>query len=231
MIRRLYNLAAVVALLNMTALTAAIGVFVGNGTLSKTSMQRVVAVLRGQEEKATEPNTDSKELPTDDSTTMDSAPTPVVPTVQSPEDLEVLRREAERIAAELEQRRALTQSALLNITTQREAFEKEREEYRLEKEAASKRTSEATRESDGFRKQVEIFDGLNPKVAMEHLLGMNDPTEAALILSALETRKANKIVEAAKTSNQQQKMQEIMKRIRDVAAANAVVPDKPGTSP
>jgi hypothetical protein len=217
MLRRLYQLAALVALLNMTALTAAIGVLIGNGTLTAARLQRAVATVRGHDEA---PMTEKPQTRTDPPSDQQPAAAPAVsvPPVHSAEDLEILRREAERYATELEQRRALTHGALLNVTTQRQQLEREREAFRVERESAIKRTVEAARDSEGFRKQVEIFDGLNPKVAMEHLLGLKDPVEAAMILSALETRKANKIVEAAKSSAQLQQMQDILRRIREISA-------------
>lgn len=221
MLRKLYQLAALVALLNMTALTAAIGVFIGNGRLTVARAQRIAAVLRGLDEAPPAEKQKSESVADRIVTPPTESPAVRVPEVTSAEDLEVLRREAERFATELEQRRALTHGALLTITTQRQQLEREREAFRAERESAMKRTAEATRDSEGFRKQVEIFDGLNPKVAMEHLLGLKDPVEAAMILSALETRKANKIVEAARSSAQQQQMQEILRHVREVAAGSS----------
>ncbi len=231
MVRRIYNLAAVLAVVHMTALVGAVGVFVANGTLTKARAQRIASVLRGEEDKPKKTMPDAPTGKTENSSTMAPEKSVVVPVVQSPEDLEVLRREAERIATELEQRRALTHGALLNITTQRDELQKDRESFMREKEAASKRTADASRDSEGFRKQIELFDGLNPKVAMEHLLGLKDIDEAALVLSSLETRKANKIVESAKTSAQMQKMQEIMQRVRDVAASDPQKSVPKGESP
>ena len=52
---------------------------------------------------------------------------------------------------------------------------------------------------------------------MQHLLAMSEPDDAARILLEIQTRKAKKIVEAAKRGNQMERMKAILKRVREVA--------------
>jgi len=64
---------------------------------------------------------------------------------------------------------------------------------------------------------VEIYNGLSPKVAVEMLLSMPEPDDAARILLAMDGRKAKKLVEAAKKINRMDTMQDVLQRVREVA--------------
>ena len=128
-------------------------------------------------------------------------------------DIEILQREAERVKVELDQRLVLSNSILLKVKT-------EREEFKAEREAAVRR-DEQTRNlvrDEGFEKQIAIFEALSPKVAVQHLISMNNPEEAAKVLTALDADRARKIVEAAKRGSEMSQMQAILQRIREVGA-------------
>ena len=127
-------------------------------------------------------------------------------------ELEIVRREAERTREELRQRLALSNSILLRITAERESFRRERE--------AADQMAQAHRlelETEGFEKQIALLGGVKAKTAVEHLLGLGDPDEAARILLAMDTRKAKKIVEAARRPDQMEQMKSILRRLREVA--------------
>ena len=70
---------------------------------------------------------------------------------------------------------------------------------------------------DGFKKQIAIYESLAPKIALEHLLAMPDPDEAAKILLEIQTRQAKKIVETAKRGDRMKRMKTILQRVREVA--------------
>ncbi len=123
-----------------------------------------------------------------------------------------MRLEAERIKAELDQRLALNNSIMLRVTAEKESLQRQREEAVKREQAVA-----AERASEGFQKQIAIYEGLAPKVAVQHLLSLNDPEQAAKILMEMETRKAKKIVEAAKRGDQLARMQAILERVREVA--------------
>ena len=73
------------------------------------------------------------------------------------------------------------------------------------------------RETEGFAKQIAIYNGLTPKTALQHLLGLEDPDEAARILLAMKTRQAKKIIEAAKRGDQRKQMMAVLQRLREVS--------------
>jgi hypothetical protein len=127
-------------------------------------------------------------------------------------ELEIMRREAERIKEELRQRLALNNSILLRATNEREAFEKERTA-----EENQRRARLREQQQEGFTKQVEILEAMKPKIAVVHLLSMDNLDEAARVLLSMETRQAKKIVEAAKGGEQMAQMVTVLQKIREVA--------------
>lgn len=221
MMRRVYDIFALVALLNMLALTGVAGYVVSSGLIDASKLQRVMAVLRGEEMAEVKTTEGAPEHPLEPTVTATptmaaNAIAPDEAPITSQMDLEIMRREAERIKEELRQRLALNNSILLRVTTERETFKKEREAAKKQQDAQL-----AQRHEGGFVKQVEIYEGLAPKLAAQHLLGIQEPEEAAKVLMAMDPRKARKIVEAAKRGDQMDRMMVILQRVREVAPAKS----------
>lgn len=213
-IKKAYDAVALFALLNMAALTGLIVFLAMGGGLDGEKIQKMADVLRGQE--APDPGA----VDATDERTVEPKPAPdqrKTDAVLSPMDLEIMRREADRIKEELRQRLALNNSIMLRVTSEREAFQQEREA-----ELRRSQAMEQARKAEGFEKQVAILQAMKPKVAMQHLLASNDLDDAARLLLEMSTRQAKKIVESAKTERQRQQMVTIVQRIREVS------PEGPG---
>ena len=134
-------------------------------------------------------------------------------------DMEVYRREADRIQEELRQRLALNNSILLRITTERQAFQREQNASEKQEEAARR-----LKQSRGFEKQVAILEGIKPSTAINHLLGLESPDEAAELLLSMNDRKAKRIVDAAKSPDQQQRINKILRRMKEASEREASAP-------
>lgn len=210
MIRRAYDLAALIALLNGVALLGVGGYVMATGGISADKMRGIAAVLRGTPPTMAPPTAPPVTQAAAPSTERSKPATTA--TEASLMDVEIMRREADRLQEELRQRLALNNSILLRVTTEREAFKRERETAKRQSESARKE-----RTTEGFEKQVQIIEGLAPKVALQHLLGMSDVDEAAKLLMGMEIRNAKKIVEAAKKGDQMKQMTLILQRVREAA--------------
>lgn len=207
--RKTFDAVALFALLNLLAIGGLIGYGVQGGWITPEKVQKVVEVIKGEDEDA-EPDAED-EAPIDILAEM--APDSLQDVLAESEmDKEVLRREGERIKAELDQRLALNNSILLRVTTEREKFAKEVQETTRKRRAAGKR-----RDSAGFKKQVAIYAALSPKIAAKHLLAMEDPSEASRLLQMMDTRKAKQIVESVKRGDDLERMRVILNRLRDTA--------------
>ena len=208
--RHAYDGAALFALLNMVALVGIVGYLAASGAVDGEKVRQAAMALRGETARIAE-------APTGEGKALLAAAVAKPMSgkeygVESEADLEIAHRESERIKAELEQRLALNNSILLKVRTEREAFRKEREAAAKQEQA-----SVNVHREGGFKKQVAIMEALSPKVAIQHLLGLSDPDEAAKILMAMETGKAKKIVESAKRGDDMNRMKLILQRVRETA--------------
>lgn len=212
-LRQVYVYAAVLALLNVIALACFLGVAVAGGSLDVERVRRAVAAFRDGPEIVADDEA-VQQRPAETSAGAESLVDHAG--AEAHMDMEILHREAERIKVELAQRLALNNSIMLKVRGERQAFQAERE-------AAAKRDEEQRKSirDEGFEKQVAIFDSLSPKIAVQHLLGMNDPDAAAKILMALAPDRARKIVEAAKRDPELTQMQVILQRVREAAVPGA----------
>jgi len=219
MVRQTYDAVALLALLNMVGLVATVAILVGTGALDKDKMRAVVDVLRAHKPptpvQASTAAGRATQVGAPQTGTLPAAATETSAALSEME-LEVVHREAERIKTEIDQRLALANSIMLKVRTEREAFRKERESA-----AKQEQTAVGKQHEDGFRKQVAILESLSSKTALEHLLGLNDPDEAAKMLSAMDTGRAKKIVEAAKRGQDLARMKIILRRMEEVTSKAA----------
>jgi hypothetical protein len=137
--------------------------------------------------------------------------------VKAQMDVEILHREAERVKVELAQRLALNKGILVEVQNERDAFRREQELQKRRQEESEKQSRD-----EGFERQIQIFQTLSPKVAVQHLLAMSDPDEAARILTAIDSDRARKIVEAARRDPELSQMQMILQKVRDAGPMPAI---------
>jgi len=210
-LKRAHHGLSLFAVLQLLLLGGLVGYMTATGVVDMPKLKRIGAILRGDEPQAPcQPVAASTSIAPKDRST--EGPSQEEMDIESPTDLEIMRLEAERIKVEVDQRLVLVQSIMLKVTSDREALQKERQIMAERQDGAA-----AARRRDGIRKQVEIFEGLSAKVAVEHLLGIEDPDEAARLLVAIDMRKAQEIIKAAKRGDPLKRMQTILQRVREVA--------------
>lgn len=219
LLRRVYGAAALFAVLNVLALLGLGAYGFSTGAVNGEKLRDIGRVLRGEPALAVPAPSKTAVEP---ARPIDSAK----PTLEeeSDERLEMAHREAERIRTELEQRLALSNSVLLKLREEREAFRKERETAAARDQAVAD-----LEKQEGFQRQVSLIESLAPKVAVQHLLAMPDPDDAARTLSAMPTGRAKKIVEAAKRGAELEQMKAILRLMRD--AVPTAVADLGGDEP
>ena len=204
--RRVYELVALLALLHVLALGGVVTAAALSGGVTGEKVRRMVAIMRDEEVGETEEAPQQQEAEVVQTKVAEDA------SVETQVNEEIMRREAVRIKEELAQRLAQVNRALLLATMKREEFE------RRQADAADREQAVASeRDQAGFSKLVEIFNGLSAKVAVEMLLDMDEPDDAARILMEMDARKAKKLVEAAKKANKLQKMQSVLERVRELS--------------
>ncbi len=214
LLRRAYDGLALFAMLNLVGLVGLLALLSNSGTLNIEKVRRIVGVMRGEEPARQAGLTGSmEEAEKKEASEAARVNEQKVAAAfsESDTDVQIMRLEGERIKAELDQRLALNNSILLRVTTERERFQRERDVAEKQKDQARRK-----RQSDGFRKQIAIYEALSPKVAVEHLLSLPDLDDAAAIFLEMDTRKAKKIIEAAKRPDQKETVMTILRRIREI---------------
>lgn len=204
-IKKGYEAMALFAVLNWLGAAGLLAFLISTSRVDGDMLRQVVAVLR-REDLATQDDETAAAL---DAQSGDS---PRQASVETRIEREVARREGERVKAELEQRLATINRILLQVTKKREAFEEEvADAAKLEADRL------AERQSDGFKKQLELFEAMTPKTALGHLLNLPNQDDAARILAQMDTRRGKKLIEAAKQGDDLTRMRIILQRVRDVS--------------
>jgi hypothetical protein len=207
-IKKAYRLLALLALLHLLVVGAGLVYLVGTGRLTGERIEQIAGLLRG--ELPTPQTAQAQEV------AQVEAPTKSGEAIEREQTAEQIKRhKIDRRLAELEQQAATAQAAFLKVTRQREAHQREKEEL-----AAQRRQRAKQERSVGFRKDLDLLGSLKPKVAVDYLLG-KPPEDAAQMLLLMETRKAKRIIEAAKTAAQKKKMAEIYQLLGEMAPADS----------
>ncbi|MCC7293907.1 MAG: hypothetical protein IT449_17750 [Phycisphaerales bacterium] len=130
-------------------------------------------------------------------------------------DRELALRERNRFEAEINQRLALANSIMLQVTTKLDSLHAEVDAFEKRK------TSEAgLRDDEGFKKELEVFKTLKPAQAFEYL-SRKDVAESARLLIEMDPRTIGAILQSAKTPDTKKKADEILVKMREVAPASA----------
>lgn len=207
-LKKVYGLAALLAILHLLGVGGIVGYLVATGKLTREHVQQMAAVLRGE---IAEPQAAEAEEVADVPPPAKSADS--IDRDQLQEDLH--RHQAERREAELAQHQAAAKFALLKATRAREALEREVASFE-----AQKRNRKKQEESEGFQKDLALLSSLKPKVSIEYLI-QKSTADAAKVLLLMDTRKAKRIIEAARTPAQKKKIAEVMKLLGEMAPAEA----------
>ena len=204
--RRVYDGITIFAVLNIVGLAGLLAFLSSSGAINIEKVRQIVGVMRGDTSEPVEGDPSG-----DPSETRAAEQQDATAASESDANVQVMRLEGERIKAELDQRLALNNSILLRVTAAHERFQEARDAVQKQDDQARRK-----RNSSGSRKQIAIYEALSPKVAIDHLLGLPDPADAAAIFLQMDTRKAKKIIEAAKRPDQKETMMRILRQVREL---------------
>lgn len=209
--RRLWTAISIMAVLNLTALTAFTAHAWNQGWLQPERVQRAIAELRSAREQV--------------------APAPAVtnevrkPTARAADRIRRNEEAAEKQRIELARREReikdgwkLLEAQQLVLLRNREALEEKVRQFEANKERAAKEKGDS-----GLQKELDIIAGITPKAAKE-LLKLKPDAEVARILLAVDNRKVNKIVKQCKTSEERLWIGRVLEQLHDRDAARAEDP-------
>jgi len=210
MLKKLYNLAAVGAIVHLLVLLGLTGYLFANGTLDAERIEALVAVLRADD---TGDGDDAAETEEEEATVTTSEES----IAQEQLHEEMQRRAIRRGLSELRHKRVAVSLVMQRALADKERFEKEN--ALRETEARQRQVQE---QEEGFKKTLEYIESVKPANAKDLLLLGSSEEEAARILLALDTRKGKKIIEAAfKDPTTRPRMQKVFKMVRDLAPTDS----------
>lgn len=209
LLRRALDWLGLFAVLNLFAFVAFAFYTVQSGAMSLEKVRHFVAIMRD------EIPIPGSQADIEASSKADTEKAVAVrnPLAETEVGKEILRREADRIKAELDQRLALNNTILLRVTAERERFRKEEADAARLRKARSRKQHTA-----GFKKQLAIFESLSPRVASEQLLSM-EVDEASRFVMAMQTSRVKKIIESVKGSQDRDKLKVILRRMREASGS------------
>jgi flagellar motility protein MotE (MotC chaperone) len=212
-IKKTYHTVALLALLNLLALGGGVGYLLATGQLNRQRIEAMGDVLRSKDAAA------EGEAPAE--ATKEEEPALVERVGNAQLEDEIFRRMADRRRAELDQMNATVRAARLEVVREREALSRREEEFKSQLRNRRKQL-----ETEGFQKDLDLFSSMKASDAIYYLL-QKPKEDAAKLLLAMETRKAKKIVEAAKSPAERQAMSEILAMLREMAPEDHEL-NKPG---
>jgi len=206
--KKIVSIIALLAVLNLLGVAGLAGYLVSSGRLTSERVKQLAAVLRGEwpEPEAAQAEEAEEIIPPEKSAES---------IVEEEFEDQIMRLTADRRRAELSQQRAVIQRERLDVMRKREALNRRLAEA---KERQAKRKEQE--QSAGFKKELEILSGMQPKNAV-YWLRQRAPADAAQMLLLMKTRKAKKVIEAAKTPADRKAMAEVLQILREMAPADS----------
>lgn len=187
--KRLYHALSLLALVQLFALLGFTGFLFGTGRLNGERMDRIAAILRGD----------------DGPPAASSQPTtqPQVKPETATSEIARNRVQQEMFAMAVErQKRELADMARLAQTIQHEVQSRLEEIEAREKQFAEERKRLlAEQQGDGFGRELEVLGSIEPKRALDLLMAKKDP-DATRLLMEMDAGRVRKIIDACKTGAQ-----------------------------
>jgi hypothetical protein len=198
------KIAGILGILSLVAVLAAGGAaawLAARGTLNRESLKTAVSAVTSR--PAAAPDGSPPAAPT-------SGPAPADKLLALGHENEAATMgELEMFRRQVGNERAMVEAARLEVQREREKMDQQRKQW----EASRQKDLESSQQS-GVRKEMEILSSIKPAQALSVLRGKSDP-EAARTVMAMETRKAKKIIELCKTTEEVQWRKRILELIRE----------------
>lgn len=205
LVGKLTALFAYVCVATLIAQASAVVYLRASGRLDNAKVARVIDVIRGVEPR---PDSETKK---DD---------PVEPSLVEEPSLEMRHAARDLETRNLELREQAVKSALDRVMYEKNALTQEKERYELIKRTFEEQLA-ALREgalSSGRESVRLIWENIKPKQAKEQILKMlndNELNEVVTILTAMPIARRAKIVSEFKSSDEADKLDEILRQILD----------------
>jgi len=208
LLKRIYTVVAILAIVNLLVMVVLIGVAWASGRLSAERVEQFAMVLRGE--------LDEEQAPATQPAATQPAPQAASEKIRHDEELEeILARRFDWHRRELENLVSLMDAARLEQLQQREALQQEMAQYEQARQAWLEQE-----QRDGFKRSLEYLETVDPKIA-KSLLQQKKDADAAQFLSAMNSRKGRDIIEECTTPEDREWIGRVLNTIEQGAASQA----------
>lgn len=192
MMKRLYHMLALLAMINLFAIAGLLGFLFASGKLSAERVDQIGVVLRG-------------EFPTSQPTSQPALAVAAAPPPE-PSRAEIARITAQkeyydllaqRHQREMDDRRSLNQAIQLDVVRRLEQIEKAKADLAEQQKKVTQQGEE-----EGLAKVLEMYSTMEPGKAKDLLRTQNKEADAVAILTQMDANRAKKIVNACKTQEE-----------------------------
>jgi flagellar motility protein MotE (MotC chaperone) len=195
--KKIYNILVILCIAVVLALGGLAGAMAITGSLNSENIAKIVDILRGREKQ--EAAVAETAVPTSQPAT--SAITQIA---VNEDAVELTSRRLERWQQELEYRQRQLEGLQRLIEQQREELRQARGVFQEEVQASENRLQD-----EGFRKQLKLFESMQPKQAKEVFMDM-PANEAVEFLRALQPRISSKILREFKSDTEMTRLNELL---------------------
>ncbi len=198
--KTLYNLIALIAIANFLIIGGLVGYLIVSGKLNSESAGIMAAALRGE-----------KMIPATTSAPAASQPATQPAVAKAPVSLDSVEMQLayiEHEKKEIEDRFARLKDAEFKLIQDREALTQKQQEFDRQV-----RIQEKSIEDAGFNKTLEMYTQMPPKQTKEIFMKL-DPEIVVRFLMNMKKQAYTKVIKEFKTQAEQQRLQELLERIR-----------------
>lgn len=205
MMRRIYHLLALMALIHLFALGGLVGYLFVSGRLNQERVEQIAVVLRGQfptSQPATQPAVEPPPPPPEPSRTE-------IERIQAQKDYYALL--AERHQRELDDRRTLNERIQLDVVQKLEEIEKQKTQMEQQRKAIAEQGQQ-----EGFTRTLEMVSNMDPVLAKNLLKNQTKEADAVAILKAMDMNRVKKILNACKAQDEMLWVGRILNQIQGI---------------
>jgi flagellar motility protein MotE (MotC chaperone) len=180
-----------------------VGFLFATGRLNKERVGQVAEVLRG-EYPASQPAATSQP------TTQEAPPQRTGQEIAAGQARrEAMQLQSERLEQESAQRKSLGESLEVRVLRRLEEIQKRNETFEKQKKALQQQA-----EQEGFTQALEIYSGMDPKLAKDLLISKEKDADVVHLMTKMDPSRRKKIVNVCKTAEEKLWIRRILDQIQ-----------------
>jgi hypothetical protein len=203
MIKRMYQIISLIAVIQLLALSGLIGYMFASKRLTGERVDQIAKLLRGESAQQAAPTTQ----PVAEAVKPESATSQIA---RSQQQQELFSMIAERQSRELQDRAKLNQTIQLDVLRKLEEIDRREKTF-----AEQQKKLRAQQSQDGFSRELEVITAIDATRARKLLMMQKEP-DAVRLLMDMEPARAKKIIDTCKTPEEMEWARRILDQLHNL---------------